>query len=179
MSLLERLIEILAGRFLPDRSELREGRVRRRLVFLLEALIGCHNAYKAFRAEENEETYRSWWASVEDLVRILDNLRTTLSTVWPDAFDAVHAYAAGEDLPPPEFSSCAGVRYEADFGYRAMDRKEVARVLKMMEVLRSPIQEESIGDIWTATDRLKQAIKERLSEGEIHSAQQAFERGER
>lgn len=177
MSFLEKLVGLLVDRLLQERREFREERVRKKLVFLLEALFSCHNAYKAFKADQKEETFLSWRSAVEDLILTLDSLRTTLATISPDSFDAVYAYAGGEARVPPRRKIPEQDReLWVDQGRK---EEELLRLLGNMSVLRSEVMSDDMGDIRTAIGRLKAAINERLSDGEIYSAQAAFKRGAR
>lgn len=84
------LLTIIAEKLIPDRKEVREGKVKTELVVLLESVMACHNGYKQYKRDENDENYEHWQRQVRFLVETLNGLRTTLSTVWPEAFDAVH-----------------------------------------------------------------------------------------
>lgn len=171
MWLFERLIQLLVDRYLPDRRELREQPARKKIVFLLEALVDCHNAYMAYSSDKDELRLIAWRLSVENLVRTLDSLRTTLASIWPETFDAVYDYSIIERVES---------EYSEDPVTDQTDKEEVARLLQEMTVLRtSMVDRPKLGDIHTAISKLKEAISERMSEGEIHSAVREYRAGKR
>ncbi|MCP4461053.1 MAG: hypothetical protein GY816_23980 [Cytophagales bacterium] len=153
------LLSIIAEKLLPDRNEIREAEVKEKLVFLLESVTSVSNTYREFKRDENRESYQHWQDSVLSLANTLNELKTTLSVVWPDAFDAVHNFVAseiGEDQYPA--------------------REKIIRILEDSDALKTGNIEHEIKGIDNAVLKLKDAIRERLTEGEMHQAQKKFNR---
>lgn len=164
--MLEKIVEILLNKYLqPQTSEQKaERNVKEKIVFLHEALVHCHNAYLQYRSDSSDESFIVWRQSVGYLIRVLEEVRTTLASFAPDAFGHALRYAISEGPMPDEM--------EGDVDEEA---EELERVLERLKRLEAKGPQEFKPDIDEATSRLREFMNKNMTMGEVHKAQKAFE----
>jgi hypothetical protein len=164
--MLAKVIEILLNKYLqPQTSEQKaEKSVKEKIVFLHEALVHCHNSYLRYRSDGNEESFIVWRQSVGYLIRVLEEVRTTLASFAPDAFNSALDYAISEGPMPEE------VEGEGD-----EESEELERVLERLKRVQIKKPQEVEPDIDEATSRLREFMTKNMTMGEVHKAQKAFE----
>ncbi len=160
-----KIAEILLDKFLrPLTAEQKADReVKQKIVFLHEALRHCHNAYKQYKSDSSDENYVNWKHAVVYLIRVLEEIRTTLAAFAPDAFDDVYEYAAVETIIIPP-----GADYDesTDLGQMITELKSLKR--------RKNLPGGVGGDFEKAIKKLREFMRKNMTMGEIHRAQKAF-----
>jgi hypothetical protein len=85
----DKIVEILVSKLwqLPTREQKAERRMKEKIVFLHEGLVYCDDAYVQYKSDPSDENFVNWQRSVDYLIRLLEEVRTTLATFAPDAFN--------------------------------------------------------------------------------------------
>lgn len=180
-----------------DAEMLANEEFRRDVVFLLEAVLACHAAYKDYRADRSNDRLLKWRRRVEQLVVILDRISRPLAMHWPEAFRMAHGYAYYEALPAEEemrrhrvarsmtrvFESHNGLQLLAEMAPLAdledptietvllCDESEAGEERRASARLGTVLDEPSI---WTTTRKLKELLKVLMTPGQLMAARKAY-----
>jgi len=168
--MLDKIAEILLNKFIIPRTpeQKAERDVKEKIVFLHESLIYCHNAYRQYKSDPNDENLAVWKHAVVYLIRVLEEIGTTLATFAPDAYDDVYDYA---DPEVPDVLRAERDRSQVEDG----ESTELRQTIKELKSLRrsKPTGDVSY-DFDRAITRLREFMRTSMTPGEIHRAQKAF-----
>jgi hypothetical protein len=186
----EKIVEVLLNKYFKTSEQKEEKLVKEKIVFLHEALVHCHNAYLQYKSKRSEENFVVWRRSVGYLIRVLEEVRTTLASFAPEAYDHAVDYAITEiPLIPPgisETESRSGTGRHSRQPTTSRERSktfinnegdigELEILLEKLKGLKKRQPPQKVGkDFEEATARLREFMRVNMTMGQIHRAQKAF-----
>jgi hypothetical protein len=167
--MLDKVAEILLNKFLMPRTSVQkaESEVKQKIVFLHESLIYCHNAYRRYKSDPSDENLAVWKHVVVYLIRVLEEIGTTLATFAPDAYDHVYDYA---DPEVPGILRAENDRSQV----KDDDSTELGQTIKELKSLRRKPMGDVSCDFEGAITKLREFMRTNMTMGEIQRAQKAF-----
>jgi hypothetical protein len=199
MGMLDKPVEALLNKLLdPKRAvEKAEESVKEKIVFLHESILHCHNAYLRHKSDQTEENLIAWRWSLGILIRVLKEVRLTLATFAPEAYESAKMYledegefinpftgAPNEEVAEDEAAfkvivhpdSLNYVRPDEEVEYEAASELTMLLdSLNYVKTRRPDVPVDILNVFEDATTKLREFIKSKLTMGEVHKAQQAFE----
>jgi hypothetical protein len=176
--MLAKVAEILLDKFLKPRTseQKADSDVKKKIVFLHESLIHCHNAYSQYKSDPSDENHAVWRHAVVYLIRVLEEIRTTLAAFAPDAFDEVYEYAAAEaPIIPPGGDYTSETKHSKSRAKRdeCTELNKTITELKGLKKRKNPPK--GVGyDFEKAVTKLREFMGNHMTMGEIHRAQKDF-----
>ena len=163
----DKIVEVLLNKYLQTSEQKEEKLVKEKIVFLHEALVHCHDAYFQYKSKRSEENFVVWRRSVGYLIRVLEEVRTTLASFAPEAYDHAVDYAFSEMpiLIPGESET---------YMNNEDDNDELEILLEKLKRLQKKKPQKVGKDFEEATTRIREFMRVNMTMGQIHRAQKAF-----